>query len=75
MKIEREDVNRMRELAQKLARIRRNPVAIHQLEHEFVGDMAAKYGKQTAVTMLTKVWKMSSQLKAIPETEERQWTM
>ena len=69
MKIAREDVNRMKELAQKLAGIQKNPVLIHQLEHGFVDYMATKYGKQTAITMLTKVWKMSSQLKAVPELE------
>jgi hypothetical protein len=69
MKIAREDVNRMKELAMDLSKIRKNPVAIHQKEHGFVDYMTAKYGEQTAITMLTKVWKMSSQLKAIPDME------
>ena len=69
MKIEREDVNRMRELARKIAGLGRNPVAIHQLEHGFVDYMTAKYGSLTAITMLTKVWKLSRQLSPSPEQE------
>lgn len=67
--IAREDVERMRELARKVS-VERNLVAIHELEHGFVDYMSAKYGEKTAVRMLTKVWRMSSQLKAIPEMEE-----
>lgn len=69
MKIDREDVNRMRDLARKIAGIRKNPVLIHQLEHGFVDYMTVKYGKQTAVTMLTKVWKMSGQLSSVQDQE------
>lgn len=67
MKIEREDFNRMRELAQKLAGIRNNPVAVHELEHGFVDYMTVKYGRQTAVSMLTKVWKLAAKLTPVPE--------
>lgn len=68
MMIDREDVNRMKELARLVAN-ERNAVAIHEHEVGFKNYMASKYGEKTAITMLTKVWKMSSQLKAIPELE------
>ena len=58
MTIAREDVNRMKELAEKLA-VLTDPVAIYQLEHGFVDYMTVKYGKTAAVTMLTKVWKLA----------------
>jgi len=69
MKIEREDVNRMKELAQKLAGIGKNPVAIRRLEHGFVDDMTAKYGRPAAITMLTKVWKMTAMLRVQPDPD------
>jgi len=62
MKIEREDVNRMKELARKVAH-ERNKVKIHELEVGFKHNMAAKYGEKTAITMLTKIWAMADRLK------------
>lgn len=66
MTIAREDVNRMKELAEKVA-VLTDPVAIHQLEHGFVDFMTVRYGEQTAIAMLTKVWKLAGQLRPIPE--------
>ena len=66
MTIAREDVNRMKELAEKVA-VLTDPVAIHHLEHGFVDYMTVRYGKQTAIAMLTKVWKLAGQLRPIPE--------
>ena len=68
MKIEREDVARMKTLARRVA-AEKDPLAIHELEHGFVDFMTAKYGKQTAITMLTKVWKLSAMLRPVPERE------
>lgn len=64
MMINREDVNRMKDLAQRVSG-ERNPVKIHELEVGFKHNMAAKYGEKTAITMLTKVWKMAAKLKGI----------
>ena len=58
MTIAREDVNRMKELAEKVSGLS-DPMAIHQLEHGFVDYMTVKYGKTAAVTMLTKVWNLA----------------
>ena len=60
--IAREDVNRMKDLAREVAH-ERNKVKIHQKEVGFKNYMAAKYGEKTAITMLTKVWKMAASLK------------
>lgn len=62
MMIAREDVNRMKELAQKVAH-ERSAVKIHELERGFKNNMAAKYGEKTAITMLTKVWALAARLK------------
>lgn len=65
MKIEREDVVRMKELARKVAN-ETNAVAIHELEHGFIDYMTTKYGRKKAVEMLTKVWKLSAMIKILP---------
>ena len=70
MTIAREDVNRMKELAEKVA-VLTDPWAIHQLEHGFVDYMTAKYGKPEAIRMLTKVWKLSARLRSIRGQEEQ----
>ena len=62
MMIAREDVNRMKELAKKVAH-ERSAVKIHELEVGFKHYMAAKYGEKTAITMLTKVWALAARLK------------
>lgn len=62
MIIEREDINRMKELARWVAANERNHVGIHEREVGFKNDMAAKYGEKEAIRMLTKVWKLSKEL-------------
>ena len=62
MKIQREDVERMKDLAKKVSVIR-DPVAIHQLETGFMHYMQPKYGEKTATEMLIKVWQLSDKLR------------
>ena len=59
MMIAREDVERMKDLARKVAAIQ-DPVQIHHLEVGFKHNMAAKYGEREAIRLLTKVWQLSA---------------
>ena len=59
MIIEREDVERVKDLARKVAAIQ-DPVKIHYLEVGFKNNMAAKYGEKEAIRLLTKVWQLSA---------------
>lgn len=62
MLIDREDVNRMKDLARAVAK-ERSAMKIHMMETDFKKAMAAKYGEKTAITMLTKIWAMADKLK------------
>ena len=62
MKIQREDVERIKELARKVS-VTRDPVAIHEMETGFKNYMQAKYDEKTAIDMLVKVWQLSYKLR------------
>ena len=61
MKIADEDVQRMKQIAE--ASLRTPAKQLYHLEHEFTEDMAAKYGRQEAMRLLTKIWALSERLR------------
>ena len=65
MIIAHEDVERMKELAQKVSKTS-DPIRIHQMEHGFIDFMTVRYGKKEAIRMLSKVWTLSAKIKAQP---------
>ena len=69
MIIEREDVERVKDLARKVAAIQ-DPVQIHHLEVGFKNHMAAKYGEKEAIRLLTKVWQLSAARKDREDVSE-----
>lgn len=56
MRIQPEDISYIKTLADLIAGTS-NKRIIQNMERSFVSEMAARYGKETAAELLTKLWK------------------
>lgn len=68
VKIDREDVNRMRNVARQVSK-ERSAFKRRCIERDFVESMAEKYGRSKAMEMLTRVWKLSTMMNIFPDCE------
>ena len=68
VKIDREDVNRMRNVARQVSK-ERSAFKRRCIERDFVESMAEKYGRSKAMEMLTKVWKLSTMMSIFSDCE------
>ena len=61
-KVRREDLLKMRDLAENLNNVRSKKVRM-DMQQDFVRDMAQIYGHENATHMLTRVWKLADRLR------------